>query len=74
MGSCVWFGALSGEWGYRERRIGERDGIAVLSGRELDGGRRATMWVSPTSYMLHAQSMLFLISYLMRSTGHETSG
>jgi len=24
MGSCTWFGAVSGDWGYRERRIGER--------------------------------------------------
>jgi len=25
MGSCAWFGAVSGDWGYRERRIGERE-------------------------------------------------
>jgi hypothetical protein len=33
------------ETGYRDRRIGES--VAVLSEGELDGGRRATMWVSP---------------------------
>jgi len=51
MGSCTWFGAVSGDWGYRERRIGERErereSVVMLSGGELDGGRRATMWVSP---------------------------
>jgi hypothetical protein len=30
---------------YRDRRMGEC--VAVLSDGELDGGRRATMWVSP---------------------------
>jgi len=25
MGSCAWFGAVSGDWGYRERTIGERE-------------------------------------------------
>ena len=30
---------------YRDRRIGES--VAVQSGVELDGGMRATMWVSP---------------------------
>jgi len=25
MGSCIRFGAVSGDWGYRERRIGERE-------------------------------------------------
>jgi len=49
MGSCAWFGAVSRDWGYRERRIreSERESIAVLSGGELDGGRRATVWVFP---------------------------
>jgi len=55
MGSCAWFGAVSRDWGYRERRIGERErerekergSVAVLSCGLLDGGRRATMWVSP---------------------------
>jgi len=50
-GSCAWFGAVSRDWGYRERRIGEREGIAVLSGRELERGR-ATMWVSPHLFPL----------------------
>jgi len=31
----------------REREIGERQSVAVLSGGELDEGKRATMWVSP---------------------------
>ena len=30
-----------------QRERGERESIAVLSGGELDEGRRATMWVSP---------------------------
>jgi len=30
MGSCSWFGALSGDWGYREGRIGERECVCVL--------------------------------------------
>ena len=42
MGSCTWFGAGSGDWGYRER-----ESVAVLSGGELDRGRGAAMWVSP---------------------------
>ena len=39
------------EKGYRDRRIGEkeRERVVVLSGGELDGGRRATMWVSQHS-------------------------
>jgi len=31
MGSCTWFGAVSGDWGYGERRIVEREGESVLS-------------------------------------------
>jgi hypothetical protein len=23
MGNCAWFGAVNGDWSYRERRIGE---------------------------------------------------
>ena len=46
MGSCAWFGAVSGDWGYRERRIGEREHCCAVEWR-LDGGRRITMWVSP---------------------------
>jgi len=30
-----------------QREIGERESVAVLSSGELDGGRRATMWLSP---------------------------
>jgi len=42
------------ETGYRERRIGgrERECVVVLSGGELDGGRRVTMWVSPQKLYL----------------------
>jgi len=51
MGSCAWFRAVCGDWGYRERRMGERDreieSVVVLSVGEMEGGRRATMWVSP---------------------------
>ena len=52
MGSCAWFGAGSRDWGYRERERGggrerERERVSVLSGRELDRGRRAAVWVSP---------------------------
>jgi len=32
---------------FRRERGRERECVAVLSGGELDGGRRATMWVSP---------------------------
>jgi hypothetical protein len=39
MGSCTWFGAVSRDLGYRES-------VVVLSGEQLGGGRRATMWVS----------------------------
>ena len=39
------------EMGYRERRIAERERecVVVLSGGELNGGRRVTMLVSPQS-------------------------
>jgi len=60
MGNCAWFGAVSGDGLPREkdRRGRERECVcvcvcvcvAVLSGGELDGGRRATMWVSPHPY------------------------
>ena len=45
MDNCAWFGAVSGDGLQRERRIGEREreSVAVLSGGELDGGRRARM-------------------------------
>jgi hypothetical protein len=33
------------------RRERERVCVALLPGGELDGGRRATMWVSPHSYL-----------------------
>jgi len=39
------------ETGYRDR-IGERERVAVLSGGELDGGRRATIWVPPHFYTM----------------------
>jgi len=29
MGSCAWFGAVSGDWGYRERRIGVAYGTNI---------------------------------------------
>ena len=50
MGSCIRFGAVSGNWGHGKRRIGESVCVCVcvlLSGGKLDGGRRATIWVSP---------------------------
>jgi hypothetical protein len=53
MGNCAWFGAVSGDRLPREKdrreRVRERESecVAVLSGGELDGGRRATMWLSP---------------------------
>ena len=54
MGKCTRFGSVSGDWAYRERRIGEkereRESVAMLFGAELDGGRRATMWVSPHTH------------------------
>ena len=25
MGNCAWFGTVSGDWCYRERRIGKRE-------------------------------------------------
>ena len=37
--------------GERERER-ERENVAVLSGREMDRGRRATMWVSPQDFCL----------------------
>jgi len=49
------------ETGYRERRIGERERVAVLfGGGELDGGRSATMWVSPYTHKGTADKSLFL--------------
>jgi len=49
MGNYVLFGAVSGDRLPREkdRREIERESSVVLSGGELDGGRRATTWVSP---------------------------
>jgi len=35
------------ETGVTEREGLERESVVVLSGGELDRGRRATMWVSP---------------------------
>jgi len=44
-GSCASFGTVSRDWSDRERRIGgrQRESDVVLSGGELDGGRRAIM-------------------------------
>ena len=47
MGNCAQFGAVSEDRLPREKFRRERERAAVLSGRELDRGRRATMWVSP---------------------------
>ena len=59
IGNCARFGAPSGDGLPREKDRGEREReresvcvcvcvcVAVLSGGELDGGRRATLWVSP---------------------------
>jgi len=53
MGICIQFGAVSGDWGYGKRiRERERDCVCLLlSGGELDGGKRAAMWVSPHMYV-----------------------
>jgi len=61
MRSCIRFGAVSGDWGYGERRIEERERVCVLvqSGEELDGGRRATIWVSPQSIPLNKKNMIY---------------
>jgi len=47
MGNCARFGAVSRDGLPREKDRRERECVAVLSGGELDGGRRAIMWVSP---------------------------
>jgi len=49
LGNCARFGAVSGDRLPRENVRRERERVAMLSGRELDRGRRATMWVSPQS-------------------------
>jgi len=58
MGSCTWFGAVSGNGLLREKdwREGESECVVVLSGGELDGGRRVTMWVSPQNF--HVQAVI----------------
>ena len=50
MGNCAWFGAVRGDGLLREKDRRERECVAVLYSLELDGGRRATMWVSPQTY------------------------
>jgi len=69
MGSCIRFGAVSGDWGYRDRRIGKRERecvcVVVLSGGELDGGRRATMWVSPQYIIIN--------KYILKDTQDRSS-
>ena len=56
MGSCTWFGAVSGRLGLRREGGRERESVcvcvAVLSGREMDRGGRATMWVFPQDFCL----------------------
>ena len=51
MGNCARFGAVSCDGLPREKDRRERVCVcvcvAMLSGGELDGGRLATMWVSP---------------------------
>ena len=51
MGSCTRFGAVTGVT-EREGLERKKESVVVLSGGELDGGRRATMWVSPQAILL----------------------
>jgi len=73
MGNCAWFGNVSRDWVYRERigkreRERERESITVLSDRELDGGRRATMWVSPH---IHLNGHLCLLAIFLNHVTHK---
>jgi len=57
MGNCAWFGAVSGDGLSREKeRERERESVAVLYGRELDGGRRDTVWVFPHCFSQFIQT------------------
>jgi len=40
------------EWGLGLQREDRRECVPVLSGGELDGGRRVTVWVSPHMHLL----------------------
>jgi len=49
--------------------------LIMVGGKDQSvDGRIILRWVFRKYYMLHAQSMLFLISYLMRGTDHEIYG
>jgi len=55
MGNCAWFGAVRADGLPRGKVRRESERVAVLSGGELDRGRRATMWVSPQCSALGQQ-------------------
>ena len=52
MGSCTWFGALSGDGGYRERTIGEREFVCYLAVWRRTGRRKESYNLGvPTAQM-----------------------
>jgi hypothetical protein len=59
----------------RERRIGEREreSVAVLSGGELDGGRRATVWVSPQYNYIYCINYKYVVYFLRVCFLHNTT-
>jgi len=54
MGSCIRFGAVSGDWGYGERRIGERERVCCCAVWRRNGWRKE-------SYNVGVPTVLFLL-------------